>query len=194
MKTYDDVVAFHGHSCPGLALGYRVSLRMLREFGRRAADEEIAVMVENSSCSVDAVQVMTGCTFGKGNLIFRDLGKQVYTFFSRKAGRSLRIVVDWEKPRETAKEKRMWDRYRDGDRADEVLRFVHDRKASKVAQILEAPDDLLLKVTKGKKPAPPEARIYQSLRCAVCGEKTMEPRMRPLNGRLLCIPCFERKM
>src|SRR6266540_1461985 len=98
MKTYDDVVDFHGHSCPGLALGYRVSLRALREFGvDRSGDEELVAIVENNSCAVDAVQVMTGCTFGKGNLIFRDFGKQVYTFIRRPSGKGLRISIDWKK-------------------------------------------------------------------------------------------------
>ena len=66
MKSYDDIVTFHGHSCPGLALGYRVSRRALKELGNRSADEEVVAIVENNSCAVDAVQVMTGCTFGKG--------------------------------------------------------------------------------------------------------------------------------
>jgi len=25
IKSYEEAVAFHGHSCPGLALGYRVA-------------------------------------------------------------------------------------------------------------------------------------------------------------------------
>src|SRR5512135_2351862 len=91
MKNYDDVVEFHGHSCPGLALGYRVSLRALREFKRRAEDEELVAIVENDSCAVDAVQVLTGCTFGKGNLFFRDHGKHVYTFGLRPSGRAVRV-------------------------------------------------------------------------------------------------------
>ncbi|MDA8106647.1 MAG: FmdE family protein, partial [Nitrospiraceae bacterium] len=98
MKTYDEVVEFHGHSCPGLALGYRVSLRVLREFKGRAEDEELVAIVENNSCAVDAIQAMTGCTFGKGNLIFRDYGKQVYTFLRRPSGKSIRISVDWKRP------------------------------------------------------------------------------------------------
>ena len=39
-----------------------------------AADEEIVAIVENDACGVDALQCVTGCTFGKGNLIFRDYG------------------------------------------------------------------------------------------------------------------------
>ena len=36
MKTIDDVAEFHGHVCPGLALGYRVSVAALNALGERA--------------------------------------------------------------------------------------------------------------------------------------------------------------
>jgi formylmethanofuran dehydrogenase subunit E len=61
MKTYDDVTDSHGHSFPGLAPGYRMSLRPLGEVKARSVDEEIVAVMENNSCAVDAVQVMTGC-------------------------------------------------------------------------------------------------------------------------------------
>src|SRR5512135_1612946 len=138
MKNYDDVVEFHGHSCPGLALGYRVSLCCLREFNLRAEDEELVAIVENNSCAVDAVQVMTGCTFGKGNLIFRDYGKQVYTFIRRPSGKGLRISVNWKRPAETDEEKELWEKYIGGDRSKKVLQSVHDGKAAKIRYILEA--------------------------------------------------------
>ena len=193
MKGYDDIVAFHGHSCPGLALGYRVSRRALKELGKRSQDEEIVAIVENNSCAADAVQVMTGCTFGKGNLIFRDFGKQVYTFIRRPSGRSIRISVVWEKPAETAEEKRLWERYAEGDRSEKVTAFVHSRKSTRVRGILGADDRELFAVSKGKSPLPPEAEIFQSIRCASCGEKVAEPKVRIRQGELLCIPCFETK-
>ena len=34
----------------------------------RAEDEEIVAIVENDACGVDALQCVSGCTFGKGNL------------------------------------------------------------------------------------------------------------------------------
>ncbi len=191
MKTYDDIVDFHGHSCPGLALGYRVSLRAFKEFKGRAADEELVAIVENNSCAVDAVQVMTGCTFGKGNLIFKDYGKQVYTFIKRPSGRSIRISVHWKKPAETAEENMMWSQYANGDRSKKVLKFVHNRKAARVRQILDADDAELMKVTTGRMDLPDAARIYPSIDCDECSEKVMEPRARVRNGKILCIPCFE---
>lgn len=193
MKTYNDIVDFHGHSCPGLALGYRVSLRALKEFKGRAEDEELVALVENNSCAVDAVQVMTGCTFGKGNLVFRDYGKQVYTFIKRPSGKGLRISVQWQKPPESDEEKAMWERYTKGDHSKKVLDFVHDRKAATIKHILEADENELLKVTKGLQALPEEARIYPSVKCDECGEKVMEPRGRVRGGKIVCIPCFERE-
>ncbi len=198
MKRFEDVVDFHGHICPGLALGYRVSIFALKELGERAADEELVAIVENNSCAVDAVQVITGCTFGKGNLIFKDYGKQVYTFIKRPSrnrvattGDGLRISVEWKSPEDTEEEKRMWDWYKKGDRSDEVLKIIHNRKSKKIEMILSVEDEELLKVKKGKMDLPEEAKIYPSLRCSRCGEKVMEPRTRIKDGKIVCIPCYE---
>ena len=193
MKRYEDVVKFHGHSCPGLALGYRVSQRALKEFRNRAEDEEMVAVVENNSCAGDAVQMMTGCTFGKGNLIFRDFGKQVYTFIRRPSGKSIRISVIWEKPAETDEERKMWERYAGGDRSSKVTGFVHSRKTARIRSILDADDKELFAIARGRSPLPPEAEIFQSIRCASCGEKVAEPKVRIRQGKMLCIPCFERK-
>lgn len=193
MKTFEDVVAFHGHACPGLALGYRVSLYALKMLGDRASDEELTATVENSSCAVDAVQELTGCTFGKGNLIFRDYGKHVYTFIRRPSGEGIRISVDWRSPEETDKDKSLWKRYMNGDRSEEVLNMVRSRKAKKIDTIMNAKDDELFTVTKSGMALPEEARIYPSVRCAGCNEKVMEPRARLRDGKIVCIPCFEKR-
>ena len=95
MTDYPDdfqkCATFHGHVCPGLAIGYAAvkALRIFEVF-RISEDEELVCIVENNSCSVDAVQVLLGCTFGKGNLIFRDWGKQAFTFYDREKGKAVR--------------------------------------------------------------------------------------------------------
>jgi len=101
MKTFDEVVKFHGHSCPGLALGYRVAVAAVKELNMEniSEDEEVVAIVENDSCAVDAIQVLTGCTFGKGNLIFKDCGKQVYTFIKRPSEEAVRISIDFIPPK-----------------------------------------------------------------------------------------------
>lgn len=86
------VIQFHGHYCGGILIGYRAAQAGLQRLhAQRAADEEVVAIVENDSCAVDAVQVLTGCTFGKGNLFFRDYGKHVYTFALRPSGRAVRV-------------------------------------------------------------------------------------------------------
>ncbi len=191
MKTIEEVAGFHGHVCPGLALGYRVAAAALGALGRRAEDEELVAIVENDSCAVDAVQVMTGCTFGKGNLFFRDYGKQAYTFIRRPSGEAVRIAVTWEPPAETAEETAAWTAYSAGDRTEDVLRVVHERKSRKIASILDAPEETVLSVRRLTVEPPPTARIYPSVRCSRCGEKTMESRARLSGGGIVCIPCFE---
>ena len=92
MASWEDAKRFHGHECGGLAWGYKVSLFALEKLNfDRSSDEELVAIVENDSCAVDAIQVVTGCTFGKGNLIFKDHGKHVYTFFNRNTGEGIRI-------------------------------------------------------------------------------------------------------
>ncbi|RMG05941.1 MAG: formylmethanofuran dehydrogenase [Nitrospirae bacterium] len=188
---FEQVVSFHGHACPGLALGYRVEKKAVDELGDRSEDEELVAIVENNSCAVDAVQVLTGCTFGKGNLIFRDFGKQVYTFVKRPSGEGLRISVNWVSPPETDEEREAWRRFSAGDRSDEVMKVVHNRKAKKISAIMDAPDETLFVIKRGVFDLPEMARVYPSLRCEFCGEKVMEPRARIRDGKISCIPCAE---
>ena len=194
MKRFEEVIDFHGHSCPGLALGYRVAMAALKAMKREniSEDEELVAIVENDSCAVDAIQVVTGCTFGKGNLVFKDYGKQAYTFLKRPSGSGIRISIDFTAPEETEREKELWRRYGRGDRSEEVARAVHNRRAKKTKAILESPEKALLKITKVKVPLPQEARIYQSLPCGTCGETMAEPKARVREGKIVCIPCFER--
>ena len=73
-RLIEETIRFHGHSCPGLALGIRAAEVALKE-SERAPDEEVVAVVETDMCGVDAIQYLTGCTFGKGNLIHLDYGK-----------------------------------------------------------------------------------------------------------------------
>jgi formylmethanofuran dehydrogenase subunit E len=188
--TYEDVVRFHGHSCPGLAFGYRAAQLAVRELDLgRSRDEELVAVTENDSCAVDAIQAVTGCTFGKGNLIFRDYGKQVYTFIKRPSAEALRIAVKWDGPTETEEQAAVWKRFMDGDRSAEVVREVQARKGAKTRAILQAADNELFELRRSVEPLPKKAQVRPSVRCQMCGEKTMETRIRHVGGKAVCIPC-----
>ena len=167
---YNDVVKFHGHDCPGLAIGYRMARSAMKALEAiRSEDEEVVAIVENDACGVDALQCLTGCTFGKGNLVYRDHGKQVYTLFSRKTGQGVRVVYH----------------------GDGVPGELRDDRQARVAHILSAPEAGLLTVSSVTESAPEPARIRSSVLCVFCGERVMETRVQDLRGRPACIPCRE---
>jgi formylmethanofuran dehydrogenase subunit E len=189
--TFAEVVKFHGHACPGLAFGFRVSEMALIETCR-SRDEELVAIVENNSCAVDAIQVMTGCTFGKGNLIFRDYGKQVYTFIRRDNEEAVRIAVIWPGLPEDENSGKLWEKFAQGDRSPEVMQTVKAGKAAKMKAILAADSSELFAVSHLQLTVPKPARIFSSLRCSVCNEKVMEPRAKIIADRVFCIPCSEK--
>jgi formylmethanofuran dehydrogenase subunit E len=166
--TYEDAVRFHGHSCPGLAIGYRMTVAALAALAAaRASDEELVAIVENDACGVDAVQVVAGCSFGKGNLVFHDYGKQVYTFFSRATGRGVRVL---------------------GHRRG-MPKGLEDDREGRIRWILTAPEADVASCCDVTVDEPARARLHPSTPCAECGEAVMETRLRQVGGRLLCIPC-----
>ncbi len=175
--SFEEVSEFHGHVCPGLAIGYRMARAGMRALAdERAEDEELVAVVENDACGVDAVQYLTGCTFGKGNLIFRDYGKQVLTLHHRANGKAIRItpadrpVTQAEQPAEGRNEMSREERTR---------------------WILDAPDEAVVSVENVAGPAPAYARIRASVNCAFCGERVMETRARIRDGKTACIPCSQ---
>lgn len=170
-QTYEDIVTFHGHSCPGLAIGYRMAKAALDSLsGAKAADEELVAIVENNACGVDALQCVTGCTFGKGNLIFKDYGKHVYTLYNRKSGRGMRVVSNHRNVPEQVKKDRV----------------------QYIKWLLTAPQEQLVTLQEVKIEEPEPARIMKSVECAFCGESVMETRVRDINGQVACIPCWEK--
>jgi formylmethanofuran dehydrogenase subunit E len=163
-------IKFHGHLCPGLAIGYRAAKIGLQELaGKRSSDEELVAIVENDACGVDAVMVITGCTLGKGNLLLRDFGKRVYTFMSRQSGDGVRIYV----------------KAGNTDAQSGALQSMPD----KVQQILDLPQDEFCAIQHFSEELPEPARIFNSITCAFCGEAASEARARVKDGKFACIPC-----
>jgi formylmethanofuran dehydrogenase subunit E len=183
---------FHGHTCPGLAIGIRAAEIALREIGPHSADEEVVAVVETDMCGVDAIQYLTGCTFGKGNLIHLDYGKNAFTFIRRSNGKALRIVTRPDAlGSPTQGYQALFERVCSGEATPgEQARFgaLHGQRAQ---QVLDAPEEALFEVRPVEPVVPARARIFTSLPCDICGEMTMETRTRRFQGRTVCIPCFQ---
>lgn len=184
---------FHGHMCPGLAMGIRAAEVALRDIGPHAADEEVVAIVETDMCGVDAIQYLTGCTFGKGNLIHLDYGKNAFTFYRRSDGKGVRMVA---RPEALASPDPEWEALRNrlGDEnctPEEQQRFseLHEARSQ---QILDTTLDELFELREPRENIPLHARIMDSLTCESCGELVMETRTRRIAGKTVCIPCFNQ--
>ncbi len=190
--SWEKAVEFHGHVCPGLAVGYRVAeiaLANLQE--KRADDEEIVAVVENDACGIDAIMVVTGCTPGKGNLIFKDTGKQVYTFGCRGSEKAVRISVDGEILHGNPEMRKLFQKVIEGSATPEERAHCDRLREQKMDDILAMPKERFAMVREVEFNLPGKARLFSSLKCACCGEYAMEPRTRNQNGKVVCLDCFE---
>jgi len=163
---WQKAVEFHGHSCPGLAIGYKAAEAAKEKMGITfASDEEVVCVTENDACGVDAIQLLTGCSIGKGNLIYRGTGKMAFSFFNRKNGESLRMII---KP----------------------FKGEMDRKEHQ-EYILNSPVDEIFDFMKPAFSLPETARIFTSVVCESCGESAPEHKMRLQDGKKVCLDCFK---
>jgi len=192
LTTYEDAVAFHGHTCPGLALGYRVAEHALKTLhAERSEDEDLVAIVENDACGVDAVQAIAGCSVGKGNLILKDLGKHAYTFINRKTGSAIRFVQRPEPlterldPAAAALRAKVMS----GKATPAEEKEFEERQAAIIQKILTVPFSELFIEKEARSDIPERARIFGSVQCASCGEIVAEHRARVKNGKIVCIPC-----
>ena len=166
MKTWNDCVAFHGHECGGLTIGYKASLYAIEllklEF---SDDEQVVCIAENDACGIDAVQVMLGCSIGKGNLLFHMRGKQAFSFYNRKTGKSVRLVL---KPKPEGMTKAGSFSYYQSCRPEDMF------------EVKETAIRL-----------PEKARLFDSYVCDCCGETTGANWIRLAGERKLCLDCYE---
>jgi formylmethanofuran dehydrogenase subunit E len=185
---WQKTVNFHGHACPGLAMGFRAAELALNALGcDRSVDEELVAVVENNACGVDALQVLTGCTFGKGNLYFRDLGKTVYTIARRKDSKAVRVAVRYGSTFDPDF-KAIKERAFSASAAQQDKVQYQEALKKRINSILSAGPEVF-DIKKIVFEVPHTASIYQTLQCSECGEGVMEPRARIKDGRIVCLPC-----
>lgn len=164
VELWEKCVSFHGHSCGGLMTGFKAAEYAAQLLELKFSDDEETVCIsENDACGVDAIQVVLGCTVGKGNLLFHLTGKQAYTFYERESGRGLRLLLrprpDWVKKGES-------------------LEYMRCREPRELFEVMEP-----------RIPLPEMARLFGNMRCAVCGEEAAGAFMSFENGQPVCRDC-----
>lgn len=164
--------AFHGHVCPGIVLGTRLTMAGMRELGidPQKPQHNLIVYVEIDRCGADAVQAITGCSFGHRTLKYKDFGKFAATFVDIAARKAVRVSVH-EKDRAA----------HDLLERDELLRLLGAIPESEILKIehvtVEIPDDDL--------PGFPHKKEI----CSGCGEQIVDNRHITADGTILCRNC-----
>lgn len=182
---------FHGHVCPGLAIGYQASkaaLAWLEE--NRSVDEEIVAIVENDACCVDAIQVLTGCTFGKGNFIYKNHGKMVFTFFSRNTGKGLRLSMKPGVLEPDERHRQLIEKVRDNKATGKDREEFAKLHQQRTEDILNKSMENLFTMETTTVDLPPKARMEPSEPCQVCGEPTMPSKLELVNNKMICRDCL----
>lgn len=164
-SLWKEVVKFHGHACPGLAIGYQAAIlaKEILEIGAEICDEEIVCISETDACSVDALQVLLKATLGTGAMRIDYCGKFAFNLYNRKSNKKVRLVLNPLKDFTTKEEK---------------MHFI----------LKQHPKDLFtLKVP--REDFPKKARIYTSKLCTICNENTAENALTLSNNQYICNTC-----
>jgi formylmethanofuran dehydrogenase subunit E len=195
--SYDEVVAFHGHSCIGLASGYQLTILAMTVLGvSKSEDEELVAVAETDACSVDAIQVVAGCTAGKGNLIIHDYGKHGISFYARNKKKAVRIISNlsnFTPNKEISKEiNELRPKISSKTTTPKEEERFHSLTNQAIANILSAcPEDLVTIQEIAYEP-PEMAKIFQSIICDSCGESVADAKTNVINGKRVCIPCANK--
>lgn len=185
-----DAIDFHGHFCPGLTIGYRAAVIAMDRLGvERGSDEQLLGIVETDACGVDAFQLMTGCTLGKGNLVYKDYGKQAFTLVRRSDGKAVRVALRPNAFERDDAHEALRRKIGAGEASPDERTAFWSAHIGKALRFLDEPEAEFGTVSEVELDIPSPAHHFTSVVCSVCGEAVMEPRSRVRDGKPVCIPC-----
>jgi formylmethanofuran dehydrogenase subunit E len=189
-KDFAKCVEFHGHICPGLSIGFQAARILMARLGaRKAPDEELVAVVETDACGADAIQVMTGCTFGKGNLIFKNYGKHAFSLVNRKKGKAMRVCLRPDAFKADSEYLSIFEKVQKDKASPKELKRFRQLQQERVKKILDADAESLFKFEKILPDIHPKAQITESGICDFCKEPTKVDLLRNIDNKKVCILC-----
>lgn len=90
---WEQVIDFHGHTCPEISLGFRVAQIAMRELGiKPTPSANLIVTAQTHSCALDAFQVLNHATYGRGTLIVDE--KKLHKYLFEYSGTPIHVEID----------------------------------------------------------------------------------------------------
>ncbi len=188
--AWSKAVAFHGHVCPGIVVGFRASMKVLGLLNRpgKLIGESHYAIVENDVCGVDGVQLITGCTLGNDSLIIENQGKFAFAWVDKQSGEGFRLLLKadlWKsnKPLELHHKVKLGTAT-----AEEKKKFISFRN-QRGLELMELSDEELFQVEEIVRKIPGKPRLHPFVQCARCNEPFMEPWTHFVNSEIICSQC-----
>ena len=195
-EYYEHGLALHGHKCPAMPMGLRVGAAAMNALGvDRAKDGQLLALVELgddhcATCFADGVQMITGCTFGKGNIKKLHYGKWGVTLVEVATGRAVRVTPKAEAMLANKQTSFFKDFREKGVPASKVPADVVEPL---VAKVMGAPEEMLLTVgAQFTHELEHRPHSFSSLVCDGCGEMVVEGYARLVGDKKVCLPCQTR--
>lgn len=177
----------------GLTLGYfaaKLGMQYLSE--RRALDEELVCISETDACCCDAIQVLTGCTFGKGNFIYKDIGKMAFSFISRTSSIGVRLSMKPGVMDIPEEEQNLLNKIRAQSASPDQIRKYEELHENRSKELFKKGPGAFFSIEELQTTMPPKARIAPSQPCENCREPVMETKLEDIDGKKLCRSCYSR--
>ncbi len=192
MTDWEKAIAFHGHPCCLLAIGYRATKIALEKLDINGHKHNLVAVVENRTCAADAVQVVSGCTFGKRNFIYRDNGKYVFTFSRLGERQALRVSL---KAGVLGKEGEdfvvLMEKVANGVATEEEQAEFAHRQEPLMKYILEGPAEEIFAVQFIDAEIHLPELCLQMVTCSRCGEEMMKDHTFFPCGQPVCKRCLD---
>ncbi len=191
----DAGLELHGHKCPAMPMGLRSGAIAMNALGvGRSGAKTLLALVELGDdhcahCFGDGVQMVTGCTFGKGNIRKLGYGKFGLTLVDKRTGRAVRVVPRGE-AQMGMKQTPFFTEYRmkgipPTDVPDEVVDPL-------IEKVLSGPEDEMFKVSEVfDHDVDVKEEDFTSFVCSHCGDMVVERYGRVVGDEKVCIPCQE---
>ena len=185
-------VQFHGHTCPGLAIGFQAAMILMKQLDvRKAPDEELLAIVETDACGADAIQVMTGCTLARGTLSLKTTGNMLFPLWTEGKEKAYVCVSCLMFSGLTRNISPFPKRFRVMRHRQRKQNASDNSSRSGSKKVLEADPESLFKIEEISADIPAKARIMESEICDICGEPTKGDLLHKMNSKKICIPCAE---
>ncbi|WP_419724627.1 FmdE family protein [Terrisporobacter petrolearius] len=117
---WEEAVRFHGHECPGLAIGIKACEAIIGKMNIKLNKDEIICITENNTCPVDGIKYVFGCDYDKKNLFYKESGELAFNIFNINNKDSLRIIY---KGKNNTNSKDEYTNYILNENVDELFDF-----------------------------------------------------------------------